>query len=93
MKFKINKIANKFLLTGDKFLHWLHLRHPRFTYGACEAFSKHCERIHKITETDNLKHLYRNELHKAFFAHAAAYYDSKDLAKRTFSDKILKDRA
>ena len=30
---------------------------------------------------------------KACFAHDAAYSDSKDLAKRTISDKILKDRA
>ena len=28
-----------------------------------------------------------------FFAHDAAYSDGKDLTKRTFSDKILKDRA
>ena len=37
--------------------------------------------------------MYRNELDKACFAHDAAYSDSKDLAKRTISDKILKDRA
>ena len=41
----------------------------------------------------NLKHLYRNELDKACFAHDAAYPNSKDLAKRTISEKILKDRA
>ena len=38
----------------------------------------------------NLKHLYRNELDNACFAHDAAYYDSKDLAKRTALDKTLK---
>ena len=47
----------------------------------------------KYRETGNLKHLYRNELDIACFAHDAAYSDSKDLAKRTISDKILKDRA
>ena len=51
------------------------------------------ERIKKIIETDDLKHLYRNELDKACFAHDAAYSDSKDLAQRTISDKILRDRA
>ena len=51
------------------------------------------ERIQKFRETGNLKHLYRNELDKACFAHDVAYYDSKDLAKRTIPDKILKDRA
>ena len=39
----------------------------------------------------NLKHLHRNELGKACFAHDATYSDSKYLAKRTNSDKILKD--
>ena len=37
--------------------------------------------------------MYRNELDKACFAHDAAYSDGKDLAKRTISRKILKDRA
>ena len=36
--------------------------------------------------------MYRNELDKAGFAHDAAYSDNDDLAKRTISDKILKDR-
>ena len=40
-----------------------------------------------------MKHLHRNELDKACFTHNTAYSDSKDLAKRTISDKILKDRA
>ena len=40
----------------------------------------------------NSKHLYRHELDKASFAHDAVCSDSKDLAKRTISDKILKDR-
>ena len=40
-----------------------------------------------------MKYLYRNELEKACFAHDAAYSDSKDLAKRTISDNILKDKA
>ena len=44
-------------------------------------------------ETDNLKYIYRNKLGEACFAHDAAYSDSKSLAKRTISDKILKDKA
>ena len=54
---------------------------------------KHCERIKKFRETGDLKHLHRNELDKAGFAHDAANSDSKDSAKRTISDKILKDSA
>ena len=34
--------------------------------------------------------MYRNELDKTGFAHDAAYSDSKDLTKRTISDKIFK---
>ena len=86
----MNKIINKFLLTGDKFMPELHLKQPGFT-GACRSFTKHRERIQKFRETGNLKHLYRNELDKACFAHDAAYSESKDLGKRTISGKILKD--
>ena len=71
----------------------LHLKQPQLTYSACGPFTKHRERIQKFREPGNLKNLYRNELDKACFAHDAAYSDSKDLAKRTISDKILKDRA
>ena len=71
----------------------MHLKQPRFTYSASGLFTKHRERIQKFREGSNLKHLYRNELDKAVFAHDAVYFDSKDLAKRTISDKILKDRA
>ena len=65
----MNKINNKFLLTGDKFMSELYLKQPGFTHSACGSFTKHCERIQKFRETDNLKHLYRNELDKACFAH------------------------
>ena len=70
-----------------------HLKRPGFTYSACRPFTKHRERIKKFRVTGNLKHLYGNELDKTCFAHDAAYSDSKDLAKKTISDKILKDRA
>ena len=70
-----------------------HLKQPKFTYSACGPFTKHRERIQNFRETGNLKHLYRNELDKACFAHDAAYSGCKDLAQRTISDKILKDKA
>ena len=57
------------------------------------TFTKHREGIKKFRETCNLKHLYRNELYKSCFAHDALYYDGKDLAKGSISDKVLKDRA
>ena len=71
----------------------LHLKQTGFTYSACGPFTKHRERIQKFRETVKLKYLYRNELDKACFTHDAAFSDSKDLAKRTISDKIFKDRA
>ena len=79
-------------MTGDKFVPDFHLKQPEFTYSACEPFTKHRERIQKFREVGNLKHLYWNELDKACFSHNAAYSDSKDLAKQTILDKILKDR-
>ena len=84
----MNKIINKFSLTGDKFMLELELKQPGFVYSTCGPFTKYRERIQKFRETGNLKHLQRNELDKACFAHDAAYSNSKGLAKRTISDKI-----
>ena len=89
----MKKIINKFLLTADKFKPELHLKQPGFTYSASRPITRHRERTQKFIEKCNLKHLYRNELGKACFAHDATYSDSKDLAKKTISNKILKDRA
>ena len=44
-------------------------------------------------QTGDTNYIYRNELDKACFAHDAAYSDSKDFAKITQSDKVLKDKA
>ena len=80
-------------MAGDRFMSEFHLKQSGFTYSPCEAFTKHRERIQKIRETVNLRYLYRHKLEKACFDHDAAYSDSKDLGKRTISDKVLKDRA
>ena len=53
----MNKIINKFLITGDKFMTELHLKQPGFTYSACVSFTKYHERIQTFRETGNLKHL------------------------------------
>ena len=37
--------------------------------------------------------IYRNEIDKACFQYDMAYGDFKDLARRTASDKILRDKA
>ena len=91
--YKMNNIINKFLLAGDKFMPDMHLRQLQFTYSACGPFTKHKQRIQKFKETGDINYIYKNELDKACFAHDAAYFDSKDLTKRTIADKILKNKA
>ena len=43
--------------------------------------------------TGNTDFIYKNELDKARFQHDMAYGKSKDLVRRTQSDKVLKDKA
>ena len=86
----MNKIVNKFLLVGDKFMPELHLKQPGFTYSACGPFIRNKERIEKFMLTGNTDFIYRNELDKACFQHDMAYGKSKDLTKITQSDKVLK---
>ena len=88
----MNKIIHKFLLPREKIITELHLKQPRLNYIACGPFTKHRERIQNLRETANLKHSYRNELGKTWFANDVAYSDSKYLAKRIISDTILKER-
>ena len=89
----MNEIVNKFLLAGDKFMPEMHLKQPGFTYSACSPFSKNKERIEKFMQTGNTDFSYKNDLDKACFQHDMAYGKLKDLAKRTESDKVLKDKA
>ena len=56
-------------------------------------FTKNKERIRKFKETGDTKYIYRNELDRACFQHDMAYGDFKDLARRTTSDKVLRDKA
>ena len=84
----MNKIVNKFLLAGDKFIPEMHLKQPVFNYIACGPFTKNKERIQKFKEARDTKYVYKNELDKACFQHDIAYGDFKDLARRTASDMI-----
>ena len=60
----MNKIINRFLLTGEKFMPEFHLRQPGFTYSSCGSFNKDYESIQNFRKTGNLKYLYKNELDK-----------------------------
>ena len=87
----MNEIINKFLLAGDKFMPEMHLKQLGFTYSACRPFTKNKERIQKFKETGDTDYISKNELDKACFQHGMAYGDIKGLARRTASDKVLRD--
>ena len=93
LNIKLNEIVNRFLLVGDTFMPEIHLKQPGFTYSASGPFTKNKERIEKFMQTGNTDFIYKNELGKACFQHDIAYGKSKDLIKRTQSDKFLKDKA
>ena len=89
----MNEIVNTFSLAGDKFLTEMHLKQGGFTYSACGPFTKNKERIQKFKETGDTIYIYKNELDKACLEHDMAYGDFKDLARRTASGKVLRDKA
>ena len=88
----MNEIVKKYLLKGDKSMPWIHLKEPGFTYSACGAFTKNKERIEKFIKTGNTDFIYKNDLDKACFQHDMDYGKSKDLTRRTQSDKVFKDK-
>ena len=89
----LNEIVNKFLLVGEKFMPKMHLKQLGFIYSACGPFTKNKERIKKFMQTGGTNFIYKNELYKACFQHDMAYGKTKDLVKRTQSNKVLKGKA
>ena len=51
------------------------------------------KKTQKFKETGDTSYIYKNELDKACFQHDMAYRDFKDLARRTATDKVLRDKA
>ena len=51
------------------------------------------KRIEKFIQTGNTDFIFKNELDKACFQDDMAYGKTKDLAKRTQSNKFLRDKA
>ena len=84
----MNEIVNKFLLAGDMFMSEMHLRQPEFTYSACGPFRTKEE----FMQAGDTNYIYKNDLDKAYFQHDMACEKYKDLAKRTHSDKVLRDK-
>ena len=69
----MNKIVNKFLLEGAKFMPEMHLNQPEFTYSACGPFTKDKEKNTKIKKrTGDSRYIYQHELDKAYFQHGMA---------------------
>ena len=77
---------------GDKFMPEMHLKQTGFTFSGCGPFTKNKEIIQKFKETGHIEYIYQNELDKACFQHDMAYGDIRDLARRTASNKILRDK-
>ena len=93
MKQLISFLVNKFLLAGDKFMSEMHLKQPRFTYRGCGSFTKNNEIIKKLKKTGDTGYIYKNELDKACFQHDMSYGNFTDIARRTASDNVLRDKA
>ena len=91
--YKTNEIINKLLLVGDTFVPEMHLRQPGFTYSTFVPFTKNEERIKNFMKSGNTDFIYKIELDKACFQHDMVCGKSKDLVKRTQSDKVLRDKA
>ena len=71
----------------------IHFKQPGFTYSACRPLKKqNKERIQKFKQAGDTNYIYKNELDKPSFQHYIGYWDFKDLARRTASDKILRDK-
>ena len=89
---KMNEVFNKFLLAGDTFMPEIHLKQPGFTYSACEPFTKNKERIQKFWQTGDTSFICKIELHKVCFQHGMVYGNLKELARRTASDEVLRNK-
>ena len=74
-------------MAGDKFIPQLLFRQLGFTYSACGPFTKRHE-----TPNLNLNYIYKNKSDKPCLANDAAYGNRNNSAKRTISDKFLKDK-
>ena len=81
------------MLADDKFISEMHLKQPGFTYKGCGSFTKNKEIIWKLKKTGDTGYIYKNELDKACFQHDMSYGNFTDIASRTASDNVLRDKA
>ena len=71
----------------------MHLKLPGFTYTACGLFTENKEGIQQFMKTVNTNYIHKNDRGKACFQHDMTYGKYKDLAKRTKSDRVLRDKS
>ena len=97
---KVKMISLKYMKQLANFFEWrkfyaqiVNPRQAGFTYSACGPFVIHRKKIKKFEETGYLNYTYKKELDKVCFARDVGYSDSKDLAKRTVSNKDLKNKS
>ena len=70
----------------------MNLKQPGCTCTACGPFNKMKEKIEKFMQTVETNYIYKSYLDKVCFQHDRACCKYKDLAKRTQSDKMLREK-
>ena len=71
----------------------MHLRQPGFfSYNLCGPFLKTKKECKYFIKAEYSRYIYQNKLDKCGFQYNMAYGDSKDLPRRTLSDKALGER-
>ena len=63
----MNKIVDKFLLAGDKFISEMHLKQPAFTNNSCGPFARNKQRIQKFMKTGDTNYIYKMNWIKLVF--------------------------
>ena len=89
----MNKLVNKSLLAGDKFISESISNNLDLLKSRCRPFITNKKRRQNFKETGDSRYIYQNKLDKACFQHDMAYGDFKDKPLRTTSDRILLDKA
>ena len=89
----MNEIVNIFLLAGNKLMPEMNLKQPGCAYSDSGPFNRNKEKILKFTQAGNTNYVYKNNLDKSCFQQDMAYCKSKDLTKRTQSDKVYREKA
>ena len=86
----MNEILNKFLQARGKIMPEMDLKQPGLIIVLVVHLLKTKKEFMRAGDTD---FIYRKDLDKACFQCNVAYGKSKDLTRRTQSDKFLRDKA